>query len=333
MLRLQSFPLKEPRNIQKLRREADAAPANKDVRIALALALSRAGCTTEAASILRPLRSHWKTSEQAPLAQAAVDAQAWWNKNWKAFVALKRSGKTAAALALLGDRATHYWDLPPLLVHLGEIASDDDQLDLASHLFRRVFHLSERGVPGMKMEAFAYVAQAALADLLCTTGDAAAALESHRGIVPNPGNAMAHEIQHARLLVAAGHLDDAMQTAASNSRDGNERPHRLQQRSATGVHQVLARPRTAAQTRGLEDIVAGPCDLPSQRPKIAAPYSAAIGRDESWRCSGRRYTGFSPISGRVAFRSASMTPPPPTPDVADYVNDRTTNSRSSSRGT
>jgi hypothetical protein len=215
MLRLQSLPQKEPRHIQQLRRKAEAAPSNKDLQIAFALALSRAGCTYEAASILRPLRSHWVSSERATLARAAVDAQAWWNKNWKAFVHLKRSGKTADALALLGDRVTHYWDLPPLLMHLGEIAADDDHLELASHLFRRVFTLSERGLPGMKMEAFAYVSQAALADVLCKTGDAAAALDWHRNIVPNAGNAMGYEIQQARLLVAAGHHDDAMRAAAS----------------------------------------------------------------------------------------------------------------------
>jgi len=65
------------------------------------------------------------------------------------------------------------------------------------------------------MEAFAYVSQAALVDILCRKGDAAAALERHLAIVPNSGNAMAHEIQHAKLLVAAGQLDEAMRKAAS----------------------------------------------------------------------------------------------------------------------
>jgi hypothetical protein len=215
MLRLHSFPLKEPRNIQALRRKASTAPSNSDLQMSLAIALSRAGCTYEAASILRPSRSHWKSSKDAPSAKAALDAQAWWNKNWRTFARLRHAGNNTAALALLGDRAAQYWDLPPLLLHLGGIAMDNDDLDLASHLFRRVLHLTGRGLPKMNMEAFAYVSRAALVDVLCRKGDTAAALARHRALVPNPGNAMAHEIQHARLLVKAGHLDEAMRQAAA----------------------------------------------------------------------------------------------------------------------
>ena len=222
MQRLQSFPQKDPPAIQKLRRQAQAAASDKDAQVALALALSRAGCTYEAASILRPLRSHWKTSKSELLAGEAVQAQAWWNKNWRAFVQLKYAGKKAAALALLADRAVLYWDLPPLLMHLGEIAANNGNLDLASHLYLRVHYLSERGLPNMNMEAFTYVSQAALVDLMRKKGDAAAALKRHLEIFPNPGNAMAHEMQHAELLVAAGHLDEAMRQAASILVTANE---------------------------------------------------------------------------------------------------------------
>jgi hypothetical protein len=215
MLRLSSFPQKDPQDILELRRKAEAAPSNADLQIALALALASAGCTYEAAALLRPLRSHWKLSPSSQLANEAVDAQSWWNRNGREFARLKYSGNKAGALALLGNRAAHYWDLPPLLLHLGEIAAHDDQLDLASHLFHRVFYLSGRGLPKMNMAPFAYVAQAALVDVLHRQGDAAAALDRHLAIKPNPGNAMAHEIQHARLLVAAGHLDAAMQKAAA----------------------------------------------------------------------------------------------------------------------
>jgi hypothetical protein len=215
MLRLQSFPHKEPPNIQKLRRAAAAAPRDYDAQIAFALALSRAGCTYEAATILRPLRVHWKSHEGSQFAKHAIDAQSWWNQNWRTFAQLRQSGRNVAALALLDERATHYWDLPSLLMHLGEIAADDGQLDLASHLFQRVSNLSERGLPKMNMAAFAYVSQAALVDVLAKQGDAVAALAQHRAITPNPGNAMGHQIQQAKLLVAVGHLDEAMRTVAS----------------------------------------------------------------------------------------------------------------------
>jgi hypothetical protein len=52
-------------------------------------------------------------------------------------------------------------------------------------------------------------------DILSRQGNAVAALDRHLAIIPNPGNAMGHEMQHARLLVAAGHLDQAMCKAAS----------------------------------------------------------------------------------------------------------------------
>jgi hypothetical protein len=214
MLRLLSLPLKDQPNIRKLRHQAQAAPSDRDAQVALASALARAGCSYEAAAILRPLRSHWKTSKSAKLAGEAIEAQAWWNKNWRAFVRLKQSGKKAAALAVLGDRATQYWDMPPLLIHLAEIAANEGKPDLANHLYHRVLYLTERGLPKMNMEAFRYVSQAALADLLLQKGDAAAALDHHLSITPNPGNAMAHEMQHAELLVATRDLDGAMQKAA-----------------------------------------------------------------------------------------------------------------------
>ncbi len=214
MQRLQSFPLNEPTKVKKLRRAAAAVPHDHDTTMTFGLALCEAGCSYEAASFLRPLRSHWKASEQATAAQAALDAQAWWNKHWKNFVQLCNSGKPDAALALLGARAVHFWDFPPLLMHLGEIAAKRGHLDLANHIFTRVANLAERGLPKMNMAAFTYVAQSAIIDVLCKQGHAAAALDRHRAIEPNPGNAMAHEIQHTQLLVASGHLEEAMRQVA-----------------------------------------------------------------------------------------------------------------------
>jgi hypothetical protein len=215
MLRLLSFPEKDPPQIEELRRKVKAAPSNTDLQIELAIALAQGGCTYEAAALLRSLRSHWKSTANAQSANAALDAQAWWNKNWRDFARLNSSGNKAGALALLGDRAVHYWDLPPLLMHLGGIAVVDGHLELASHVFHRVFYLSQRGLPKMNMEAFTYVSQAALVDILCSQGHAVAALDRHLAINSNSGNAMGHEMQHAKLLVAAGHFDQAMCKVAS----------------------------------------------------------------------------------------------------------------------
>lgn len=214
MRRLQSFSLNEPGHIGKLRQAAARAPEDHARQIAFGLALAGSGCSYEAASVLRPLRAHWKSSEHARAAQAAIDAQAWWSKHWKQFVQLKHAGDKDAALAMLGDRVPLYWDLPPLLMHLGAIAADDGHLDLASHLYARVADLAARGLPKMPMAAFAYVAESALIDVLCKQGNAGAALERHRSVKPNTGNAMAHEMQRAQLLVAVGQFDAAMQQVA-----------------------------------------------------------------------------------------------------------------------
>ncbi len=233
MQRLIKFPLKDTPDVERLRRTAKASPCDGDAQIALALSLCGAGCTYEAASILRPLRSHWKSTADGQLANRAIESQAWWNKNWREFVLLKNSGQQQDALALLGDRSPHYWDLPHLLVHLGDIAAENDQLALASHVYRRVTYLSERGLPKLDMASFAYVSQAALIDVLCKSGDASAALKRHRALTPNFGNAMAHEIQHVKLLVAAGNLDEAMLQAAAllvtanNNRTGYSKDIRL----------------------------------------------------------------------------------------------------------
>lgn len=215
MQRLTDFPIEESDHIREMR--AKCVKEHEDVapQIALGAALSGSGCSYEAASILRPLRKHWKLTDAAIQAQAALDAQSWWKKNWREFVQLKRAGNKDAALELLDDRAVHYWDLPPLLVHLGDIAAHDEELELASHLYRRVYYLSQHKLPKMDMKAFEYVAQAALADVLLRSGKPAEALEMHRAVQPNPGNAMAHELQFTRLLVATDNLDEAMRQAAS----------------------------------------------------------------------------------------------------------------------
>ena len=215
MRRLGKFPLEEPHETKALRRKSAESPNDVAAQIAFGIALSQSGCTYEAAAILRPLRPHWKSSDVENSALIALEAQTWWNKHWQEFAKHKHAENKDAALTLLGDRAVLYWDLPPLLVHLGDFAASDGQLELANHLYRRVFYLSQRGLPKMNMAPFAYVAQAALVETLLRSGKPAEALERHRTIIPNPGNAMAHEIQYAKLLVATRNFDEAMRQAAS----------------------------------------------------------------------------------------------------------------------
>lgn len=215
MLELLTLPLQDSKAITKLRRQTVAAPGDEQSRIALGFELALAGCTYEAANILRPLRSRWKESRFGPSAREAIALQAWWSGHWKQLISLKRTRQYDAVKALIGDRSSRLWDLPPFLIHLGEILADEDEFDIADHLFNRVHYLSQRGLPKMNMNAFAYVSQAALIDVLCRKKDFAAALHQHRELVPNAGNAMAHEILRARLLVFAGRHDEAMQTMAS----------------------------------------------------------------------------------------------------------------------
>ncbi len=215
MDRLLNFPLAEPSGIGALRKRAEAGLQDDAAHVALGIALAGAGCSHEAVALLRPRRAFWKPLPDAPVAKAALDAQTWWNKNWRTFAQLKQAGRRDDALALLGDRAVSYWDQPALLIHLGGFAAETDRLDLAEHLFRRVRDLAERGLPKMDMTAFAYVSQASLIEVTARRGDVEAALGMHEALTHNPGNAMAHEMQHARLLTRAGLLDDAMGTVAA----------------------------------------------------------------------------------------------------------------------
>ncbi|MDH3703783.1 MAG: hypothetical protein OEU46_21000, partial [Alphaproteobacteria bacterium] len=215
MLRLRDFSLEEPSETAALRRKCAERPNDVSGQIAFGVALSRSGCTYEASAILRPLRAQWKSSDDEQPARIALETQTWWNKNWRAFAQFKHAGNKEAALQLLGDRAVLCWDLPPLLVHLGDFAAGDGQFDLANHLYQRVAYLSQRGLPKMNMAPFAYVAQASLVETLLLSGKPGEALERHRAITPNAGNAMAHEIQHLKLLVATQNFDEAMRQAAS----------------------------------------------------------------------------------------------------------------------
>lgn len=201
------YPLKEPSKIAKLRQIAEASGADDDV-IAFGMALAKTGCTHEAATLLRPKRAKWKDRPDAPTGKTALEIQTWYNKNWKQFARLKQAGQRYEALELLGDRAPQFWDHPPILMHLGGFAVDQGKLDLAEHVFRRISYLADRGVPKINMTAFVYGAQAALLDVLSLRGEADKALQLWHKLEHNPGNAMAQQLQGARLMVAAG-LDRA----------------------------------------------------------------------------------------------------------------------------
>jgi len=217
-----------------LRRKAKASPQDTVVQCDLGIALASLGCTYEAAALLRPLRAQWKAGADAEIAKAALAAQTWWNKNWQTFARLKQAGDREGALTLLGGRAVDYWDLPPLLVHLGDLAIETDHLDLAEHLYRRVFDLAQRGLPNMNMDAFHYVSQSSLVDVCLLRGDAKSALAAHDALKPNPGNAMAHEMQKVRILVANAEYDQAMKfiakmlLTANNARKGYSKTLRIE---------------------------------------------------------------------------------------------------------
>ena len=214
MDRLIDFPLEEPRSISRLRAKTRANIGDDTAQTTLGLALAGQGCTYEAAFLLRPRRKTWKSGPNAPAAKAALEAQTWWNKNWRDFAHLKQAGNREGALALLGCRAIDYWDLPSLLVHLGGFAAETERFDLAEHLFRRVNVLVATGLPKMDMTAFAYVGAASLVEVLARRGKFEDALAQHRVLTPNPGNAMAHEIQLVRLLARTDRTTEAFESTA-----------------------------------------------------------------------------------------------------------------------
>lgn len=214
MDRLIAFPLDDAPGIARLRATVQRDPASDSAATALGIALAGEGCSYEAAVLLRPRRAIWKNTPEADMAKTALDAQTWWNKNWRAFAQLSQANKREDALALLGNRAVGYWDQPGLLMHLGGFAAETNRFDLAEHIFRRVSVLAERGLPKMTMTAFAYAGPAALVDILARRGRPDEALAQLRDLTPNHGNAMAHEIQTARLQVLAGQIDAALETTA-----------------------------------------------------------------------------------------------------------------------
>lgn len=207
--------IEDPRKIERLRAAAARSPDGERERIELGLALGDAGCTYESAILLRPLRKQWKTQPWADRAVTYLAVQTWWNKHTKAFIASRRAGRHHEALALLGDRIPLLWDVPGLLVHLGDIASERGELAVSNHFYERVHYLAKRGLPKINMDAFEYVAPASIIDNLMRAGNAKEALNRHARLQPNPGNAMAHEIQKAVLTTAAGDRDDAMRIVAN----------------------------------------------------------------------------------------------------------------------
>lgn len=233
MHRLADYPLKDPPKLTRLRAAAAKAPEDAATAIKLGLALHDDGCNYQAAMVLRPRRDAWKGTPAEPKAKAALDARAWWNKHGQEFARLKHRGDRVGALALLDGRETDYWDQPALLIHLSDFAAGDGDHNLAVHLLERVAHLAEQGLPRMDMSAFAYVAPAGMVDLLLKQGKAKEARAAFEKLIPNPGNAMGHEILGIRVLVSEGAHDAAMAAIArllvtAGSRKGYSREIRAE---------------------------------------------------------------------------------------------------------
>ena len=212
---LLEFPVEDPPRIAMLREAAERSPDDDATQIEYGFALVRAHCGYQAARVLRLRRKLWKDDASAAEALAALDAQSWWNKNWKLFAQASQQGKDDEALELLGDRHRQLWDYPPLLMHLSRFAIARTEYDLAENIARRIYLLSQQGVPKINMVAFEYGSQEDLIEILWRRGDPKSALEQHRKLEHNPGNAMAFEIRRAELLVAAGFPDDAMLQVAA----------------------------------------------------------------------------------------------------------------------
>lgn len=215
MHRLSDYPLEDPPEITELRDKVSRSSGAPSVMVELGLAMTKIGCNYEAASILRPLRSAWKSTPAAPIAKAALEAQTWWNKHGLEFARLKHAGKRVPALELLGARAVDYWDQPSLLMHFSEFLAEDLDYDLSGHLLRRVAKLADRGLPKMDMTAFSYVSRAALVDLLLRQGRMAESRAAYEQLPPQGANAMGHEILGIRTLAAIGELDRAMEATAA----------------------------------------------------------------------------------------------------------------------
>ncbi len=85
----------------------------------------------------------------------------------------------------------------------------------------------------MEMKAFAYAADAHLVDVRAARGNFDGALAAYDTLTPNPGNAMAHQIQGAHLAALAGHDDAALSriaeiiVTAESERKGYSRDMRL----------------------------------------------------------------------------------------------------------
>ncbi|MEL6168144.1 MAG: hypothetical protein AAFR35_05610 [Pseudomonadota bacterium] len=205
--KLRALPIEDTPDIETARKNGGPT--------VLGLVLAEAGCSHEASALLRGTRAEWSRGPDAPVAKAALAETTWWNATWRELAQAMQAGQNTAALEVIGDRVPRNWDRPALLLHRAAIARDARQAELAAHLLRRVAYLAERGLPNLEMSAFAYVARSGLIDILADAGDVEAALAEYAEVVPNTGNAMAHEIQGVRLLAMAGRNDDAMRAVAA----------------------------------------------------------------------------------------------------------------------
>lgn len=232
--------------------------------VQLGLALAEAGCSVEAAPLLRPARKQWAADPRSEAARSALAAVTWWNKNWRAFAQAMQGNRFEEARELLGDQARNQWDRPPMLLHVSRVARHEGRPEIARHCLARLLYLCDRGLPKTDMTVFRYAAEASMVEILAEAGDVDAALAGYRNLTPNPGNLMGHQIQGAALLAQAGQAEAAMNAiakllATAQTRKGWGRENReafvtrdpvldpLRQRS--DWHQLLSDPAAYLKSR------------------------------------------------------------------------------------
>lgn len=194
-----------------------------DDPIALARALGQHGCGYEAALILRPLRKRWRDAPWAEEAQQWLAAQTHWNKQGRQAAALRVQGDLFAAESLVSLHEGAYWDFPPALMLLAQIAQSDGRLERAKHLYQRLVYLAQRGVPKINMVAYGYLPAANLIDIQAEEGDPAGALAALRTLDVHTGNRHHYDMLLAELLAMTGDIDAACKLLTKIVRDAKRR--------------------------------------------------------------------------------------------------------------
>ena len=194
-----------------------------DLELDLARQLCAAGCSYEAKRLLHGKKKLWAAQAWADLATACLGAQTWWSKEGRDFAMLRQESRAEEALGLIGEHAFFLWDFPPVLQHLVAIARQTEDIPLQAHVAGRLDYLCTRGVEGMNMKAFTYLAKADLLEAQALSGDPVVALSAFEALSPNTGNRMHYDLRLGEIQVMAGQWQAAMRTAAQVLIDAEQR--------------------------------------------------------------------------------------------------------------